>query len=134
MPPAMKLKVVTEARQLEVRQTEDAVAARAAAGQRVPKPMNSPPTNIQASLPAGPSAERSIEHAERPRRRPAAAKRREDRKPPRTRPTSNGSRHPRPSMTALAPEIWLREDQAADVLEPGRDAEPPVEANNTTPV
>ena len=66
---------------------------------RVPKPMKSPPTNIHASLPAGP---KPITWSNMPRSQvgahppPSTA----ERNPPRTRPARNGSRHWRPERTA----------------------------------
>src|SRR5262245_42296419 len=66
---------------------------------RVPKPMNNPPANIQASLPAGPNpiAVSNIPSAhvgDQPPPRTA------DRNPPSTRPAANGMRHGRPDVTS----------------------------------
>src|SRR4249920_1392261 len=66
---------------------------------RVPKPTNSPPANIHASLPAWPkpmaaSNMPSAHVGDHPPPRTA------EKKPPSTRPAANGIRHGRPDTTA----------------------------------
>src|SRR4029453_16904720 len=67
---------------------------------RVPNPMKTPPTNIHASLPAGPKpiTVSNIPSAQVGCHPPPSTA---DRKPPSVRPIRNGSRHPRPEVTAL---------------------------------
>src|SRR5690606_28783013 len=95
-PPAMKLSVVTRLGRSRFERPKIPWPLVQPPPSRVPKPMNSPPTNIQAILPAGPSASASssMPSAQVGCQPPVVAA---ETAPPMTRPKRNGSRQRRAS-------------------------------------